>query len=216
MKCSPLFEIRETQSTGQAAKEINQAQQQKENIAYPSLYATPGESPSTTTLPHHLRQPNMSNQNFDSAESTFGYNQNNQLNGTSPSFGSSEDGLSRSQSNHPTPSGSSNRTSSYSGLTPPQNFNHNFPTTTSAQNTQYPSTAGHTILPGMLPEWNPTDLNMDAAKQNINTPENPDLAFIVPEMTPGTTGMTPLPDSLWNNPNMSEGNDWMFNWNGQA
>ena len=69
---------------------------------------------------------------------------------------------------------------------------------TNATNWDFGPSASSNAAPGM-----------SAEQQN-------DVDFINVAFTPGATGMTPLPDSLWQGHGIVGGGDWMFTWNGDT
>jgi hypothetical protein len=143
----------------------------------------------------------------------------------SPGYVQSENS---SHSNQPTPSSSSNRPGSYSTFTPPQQNSSGFSPTASAATSEAPlfgsNLGGNMAMPSANDgsSWTFTAVHQSQDKkgtingeqQNQQQQQQPnEMAFGGGTgMTPGATGMTPLPDSLWQSVNEGAGSEWMYGW----
>ncbi|KIW52422.1 hypothetical protein PV05_08058 [Exophiala xenobiotica] len=227
LKCTPLFEIRQTQNVGDPTNRPNVHPQWRNdahpnlsdmNNSYPSLYGTDGSG-----IGPQVSQAGGSSSN-DGFENIYGFSMHSV--GTEPSpQNSNQDGSgSRSQSNHPTPSTASNHNSSHTSYTsPPMNQTGASNTTGSTHSQQSPGFPFST-----QDSWNLAGSNQMGAgsstnqAQNINIPSmgmTPGPTGMTPNptgMTPNPTGMTPNLDSFWPPEGMSDGNDWMFGWPGST
>ena len=237
MKCSPLFEVRESQgpALGQSSNvlsyplshEPRQGDTSQSSNDYPSLYATTDPSPSNPGAP--IVPDGFENPFFPAVRSVGSQN--------SPGGNSYHESTgSRPQSNHPTPSTSSlHNSSSHTSYTSPQNqsisggsVNSGNPNNNTSQTRQSQDPPLGYIYPGSA-SWQ-ASLSMAAGGNNSNGGRQqqqlqqslPDhnlmqpIMHMNPGMSPGpTTGMTPASE-MWAADNMTDNNDWMFGWPGQT
>lgn len=151
--------------------------------------------------------------------------------GTSPGYVQSEHPSNSSYSSHPTPASSSNRPGSYSNFTPPQQNQSAFSPNTGGVTSEAPlfgsNLGGNMAMPNPndSSSWSFTAVHQSQDKkgpdrvvidgqQNQQQQQPQDMAFGGGTgMTPGATGMTPLPDSLWQSVNEGAGSEWMYGWN---
>lgn len=211
LKCSPIFEIRETQAQGHDSRGIHPIWQQDTNpntsttsSAYPSLYASEG-----TSINGQMGQgPTASSS--DGFDNGYGFPIQSVGTETSPENSNNDGSNSRPQSNHPTPSTLSNQNSSHTSYTSPhtQSTGSSSNNANSAQAQQSPGLvfSGHH-------SW-----NMSAQIQlgHEASPSAQPVNFGSTGMTPGATGMTPMPDSMWPADGLPDGNEWMFAWPGST
>ncbi|KAI1616203.1 fungal-specific transcription factor domain-containing protein [Exophiala viscosa] len=226
LKCSPLFEIRQTQNTPQNINPNpmnvtlpNEAQLNipivNTNQLYSGIYAPepgndgaqPGQFAGTSLSDAYE---NMYSANFPAVQSL----------GTDNSPGNSnQEGLgSRSQSNHPTPSTLSNHTSHTSYTSPPNQSGGNN-SASGSQSQQSPSG-----FPFPSKESWRIATNQPGPAMSKPTPN---LDFTSPGATSGpagvtmnstgmTPGMTPGMDSFWPAEGMGDGSEWIFGWPGST
>ena len=207
-------------------------------MIFPEQRVAPGDGRDPHNKMDHL-QPISS---FDGQDMLYGQaSQQRQSSGPSPGFAGTES--SGSHSNHPTPASSSQRGGSYTGQSPYQQSNHAFspPTNTNSSDRAFPeqivfgaqgSTNFGTVPNNMATSWNfkshhsNSDTNSNAnpqaqlQQQNLQQQQQPqgqpnDFNFGGTGLTPGATGMTPLPDSLWQSV-MDSSSDWMQGWTPSA
>ena len=212
MRCSPLVEIRDTQGQntigslqGSNSKGIHTLWPEDSNApalathdSYPSLYASEGSGSSaqmhTTTT-----------STGDGFETALGFGVQSAGTDTSPD-NSNQDGTgSRPPSNHPTPSTASYQTSSRTSYTSPPNQSGNGHAANGGQDQASP---GYLYSNGAF--------NMNMSSHVGQSPQQHNLNFGSTGMTPGRTGMTPIPDPLWPAEGITDGNEWMFTWPGST
>lgn len=245
VKCSPIFEIRESQgpalgqfSGPQPRPEVHElglggVKQSSTSSDYPSLYGAtdaPTFNSNAPTMTEGIENPF----NFSSGPSMGSH--------TSPGGNSYHDSTgSRPQSNHPTPSTSSiHNSSSHNSYTSPQNQSISGGSMNSTSSNNNPSTQARQdpplgyIYPGSA-SWQ-ASVSMTSGgvagytggvrqqqhqhQQEQQMPDNnimpPNMHMNSTGMTPNaTTGMTPISD-LWPAEGMTDNNDWMFGWPGQT
>lgn len=205
MKCSPLFEIRETQGTSTNPKRVQQPwpsnpdSNESAISNYPSLYTSDGSSSSA-----QVGQIIMSAS--DGFDHGYGFPIQSVGTDTSPGNSNQEGSSSRPHSNHPTPSTLSNQQSSHTSYTPPQNQSSGSGTTNSgAQSQASPNFTFSSSNAWSINMQNQLGQGVSDQPQNSN--------FASTGMTPGPTGMTPVPDTLWPAEGLAD-NEWMFGWPG--
>lgn len=225
LKCSPLFEIRETQAPNLNAR-MEPEKERPIVTSARSANADPGVNDYSaffnTDVPQSSVAAGQTNPLNDlSFDNSYGFPQVQSVGqhaspGSTSHHGSSNGTSSRSHSNHPTPSTSSNPTSSYVSNPSPPNpvnmgSNHNdgaqFNSTMPFQTRQI----SHEFVFRGQGQWqagNDNNMNFAELKTTMND--------VVTGLTPGHTGMTPMPDGMWPTDPMSDNGDWMFTWPGQT
>lgn len=231
VKCSPLFELRESQGptlglnpNGQSSPRVHELRPggaRQSSSDYPSLYATTDTSTSNSSAPIMT----------EGIENPFHFSTASQ---SSPGGNSlHESSGSRPQSNHPTPSTSSiHNSSSHTSYTSPlnqstsggsvnsSNSNSNAPQARQVQNPPlgyiYPGSGSWQASVTMATGGGISGGGQQQQQMSDNNLMQPILHMNSTGMTPGaTTGMTPMSD-LWPTDGMTDNNDWMFGWPGQT
>ena len=213
VSCSPLFEIRQTQGLGQPSQDSQapwtsgQGSEPTRSQAYPNLFVS--QDRAQTQAPSHL--PVTAATTFDGINVYGPPLQAGRSADTSPGLSHNGEVTSRPQSNHPTPSTTSNQPSSHTSYTSPHN----------------PSTTGSNSIAGGS-DQSPNYLfgpNSNVGTWNIGTEGQINVSSTVPDlhadmnfgptgMTPDAAGTMPLPDSTWQDVSINDNNDWMFGWTG--
>ncbi|RMZ87643.1 hypothetical protein DV736_g5132, partial [Chaetothyriales sp. CBS 134916] len=215
VRCLPLFEIRETQSVGQASREHGGG-----STAYPTMIGSSSATATTKNdchgLPAHLAQVTA----FDGSDMLYNtqlpqQSQQSQNSGPSPGFASASAESTGSHSSLPTPASSSNRGGSYSGHSPYQYNSFSPPSSTSTNiNTNNKNKNSAASASG--------NSNAIAKPADPTFPEQlvfGSTAAVATAEAGGeggegcvtATGMTPLPDTLWQSV-MDVESDWMQGW----
>lgn len=216
VRCSPIFEIRQSQNTVDATNKPSPHSQwpsgnhlSSMNNTYPSLYSTDS---SNNISQNGNASGNPSNDGF---ENMYGFSIHSLGTEPSPQNSNQEGSGSRSLSNHPTPSTSSNQNSNPSYTSPPTNQTGSSNNVSSSQSQQSPGGFPFSTQDG----WNTIGSNQVGPGPSTSQAQNINIASM--GMTPGPTGMTPNPtgmtpnlDSFWPPEGMSDGNEWMFGWPG--
>ena len=199
MKCSPLLEIRDSQSQNipAAVQGMNHkgvhtpwpmdAAAQIPSNTYPSLYTAKSSSSGI-----HMGQ-----------ENGFGFSVQSLGTETSPDTSNPDGSGSKPASNHPTPSTVSNQNSSHTSYTSPPNQSGSSNAASTGQGQPSP---GYIFGNGGYRVNVPTHMGQDVSPQMSN------LNYGSAGLTPGPTGMTPVPDALWPGESMPDGNEWLFSW----
>ncbi|KAL2429255.1 Citrinin biosynthesis transcriptional activator ctnR [Exophiala dermatitidis] len=231
LKCSPLFEIRESQQRLNP-KGVNPPWPQEMNsIAnalnnpFPRLYASGGSSSSGRTGPASSIAEGFDGSSFDLPLHSLS-------SGTSPDTSHQEGGSSsRQHSNQPTPPSLSHQTSSGTSYTSPssQIFGGQAHSANDSQlpKPQQPQQQQHTfgLAGGGGDSWH-NNMN-PAVFQRASPPTNSgqqqqqqpsvDFGSAGTGLTPGPTGLTPMSDSMWPPTGLvGDANDWMFGWTGST
>lgn len=210
IKCSPLYEIRQTQGNAQpsivqgAFPIDSRVNVPPVNASFPSLY-TPDTS-NTGGQPGQFTGTSMN----DAYENMYGLAVQSLGTDTSPDNSNQEGSGSRPQSNHPTPSTLSNHTSSHTSYTSPPNQTGANNSAGGSQPQQSPSFPFPSNESWMI-ATNQTDLGSNKQSESLN--------FVGTTITSGSagvtlnpTGMTPGLDSFWPTDGMGDGNEWIFGW----
>ncbi|KIV88757.1 hypothetical protein, variant 3 [Exophiala mesophila] len=227
LKCSPLFEIRQSQ-----APHLNAgAEPERDPLTVPSgssVNPDPGLNDYAGIFNNDVTQGNLASGQTNplndlSFDNSYGFPQVQSASvgqhaspGSTSHHGSTNGTSSRSHSNHPTPSTSSNPTSSYASNPSPQNpvnmsSNYNDGTQFNpAMQFQTRHISQEFVFRGQSqwPTGNENNMNFPEMKTTMNDG--------ITGLTPGHTGMTPMPDGMWPTDPMSENGDWMFTWPGQT
>ncbi|KIX95392.1 uncharacterized protein Z520_08909 [Fonsecaea multimorphosa CBS 102226] len=215
LKCSPLFEIRETQGRetigavqGTNPKDVQppwptDANGSAATSNYPSLYASEALG---TSAQMAQTMPSTS----DGLDNGYGFPIQSVGTDTSPDTSHHDGTGSRPHSNHPTPSTLSNQNSSHTSYTSPPNQSSSGNTASSGQGQPSP---GYVFPGGAQSSWN---MNISTQTGQDTSPQQTGMNFGSTGMTPGPTGLTPIPDSLWPTEGMADGNEWMFTWAGST
>lgn len=229
VKCSPLFELRESQGpalgltpNGQSSPRVNEPQSgnaRQSSSDYPSLYSTTDTSNSNSSAPIITQ----------GIENTFHFSTASQSSPGGNSY--NESSGSRPQSNHPTPSTSSiHNSSSHTSYTSPQNqstsggsvngSSSNAPQARQTQNQPlgyiFPGSGSWQASVAMATGGGISGGGQQQHQMPNNNLMQPIMHMNGTGMSPGaTTGMTPMSD-LWPADSMTDSNDWMFGWPGQT
>jgi hypothetical protein len=191
MKCSPLFEVRQTQHENISAKPATGNPTPWTQELRTDLNPQPGDFPSlygSDALYEGV------------ASGSNGYGVGSLGTNSSPGNSHVEGSGSHQHSNQPTPS-SSTQNSSY---TSPPKQAHGL-----TQGQPSPSTYAFASQSGA---W---DVNATLPYHGVAETQ-PIMNIGNAGMSAGRTGMTPMPDSIWPNDGIGDGNEWMFGWTGQT
>lgn len=228
VNCTPLFEIRQSQGGGEVqAGNYNSDSRGPHSEGIPFGINSGGtqQRPPDNDCTKNQAMDHLQPAGRFSGEDLL-YGQPTQAQRPSPGTVQSD---SSNQSNQPTPTSSSNRQGSYSNFTPPQpNQNAFSPPKTGGQEfglfgnnlggNMFASSV-HGVTDGS--SWNFTAVHQNRSPAPQQAPSSTDgrpqeqqapspFSFGT-GMTPGATGMTPLPDSLWASVNEGAGSEWMYN-----
>ena len=239
LRCSPIFEIRESQAHGQNGPPVPEQRKSTRLNDHPMNYSQFGQNngpPSTASLPNRPRlspQASLSGMRFsgDAFQNTI-----STVMDLSPDTSAAEQHSSQGPSNHPTPSTSSNKGSSHAPFTPPH-FEDNASTIYSSSSNGMPSGSGTAQFYQNAESFNKlqSEINKDGPSEMQNPfsysaswdyssdgPANTGAGVKDPnptEIAPGPSGMTScspgmtpmtMSDGSWPGMNILEGQDWMF------
>jgi hypothetical protein len=236
VRCSPIFEIRESQGVGQNGPAIDQRPLHNVNhttMNFAQLGA--GQTSTNSNLPSRTRtssRPDMAEAFGTGDNGIYGDAQATAMD-LSPDVSTGEAHASRGTSDHPTPSTSSNKGSSHTPFTPPHFDDNSHAGYPSSSTMMSPNTAANAYFQNVesYPPFSPGSPGASKESGVPNTFSFPsgwdysadgsantgtDMKDHNPTgLTPGPSGMTPIamPDGSWQL-NTLEGSEWMFaNWN---
>jgi hypothetical protein len=212
LKCTPLYEIRQTQGTAQAPiphphvafPTDTQVNVPPGNTGFPSLYSS-----DTSNIGAQAGQLAGTSLN-DAYENMYGMAVQSLGTDTSPGNSNQEGSGSRPQSNHPTPSTLSNQTSSHTSYTSPPNQTGANNSASGSQPQQSPSFPFPSNESWMI-ATNQTDLGSNKQPENL-TFASTSVTSVSAGVTLNPTGMTPGLDSFWPSDGMGDGSEWIFGW----
>jgi hypothetical protein len=232
VSCSPLFEIRSTQGVPGTGVMPSSAREGRppawSNDTTPSMNSMHSEQyPSLFTQAHVPVNDCAKIQKMDHLEPVTNFSGDDLLYGgpqivsvgPTPEYVNGEPASNSSNSTHPTPASSSNTHSSRTNLSPPQQNQSAFSPSSNGD--------GHGPLFGTSASpWNfvATHQNKSPHAQSVNATLDDHRGQGHSQepfpsgtgMTPGATGMTPLPESLWQSVNDGVAGEWMYGWSGSG
>ena len=215
VKCSPLFEIRESQAVGQngPATPDQPPLHNVNHIARNFTQLAGGQNPSSSNLPSRTRtssRPDMAEAFGAGSNVIYGDTQGAAMD-LSPDVSTGEAHVSKGTPDHPTPSTSSNKGSSHTSFTPPHFDDNSHPGYPSSSATMSPNTAANAYFQNadsyaqFSPEMSagnkegsggiPSTFSFPASwDYSANGPANTGTGMKDHNptgLTPGPTGMTP-------------------------
>lgn len=238
IRCSPLFEIRDSQTVGQTSRENGGDSTDQpilsrngSNPSYPGMmFNQPPTMAEETRNAQIMGDLQPVTSSFEGHDGPFGLQTgfpSQQKGRPSPGFAATDSNT--SHSNQPTPGSSSARQGSSTKSPYQQSENAFTPANSGTADRAFPEQivfGSHgganigTVPTNMASGWNmkshfgtapQQQPQLQRQTQQQQQPQPNDFGFGGTGLTPGATGMTPLPDSLWQSV-MEGGGDWMQGW----